>query len=440
MGNTTFYYKAKNDKEKIDWKDIFSEYKKKHTKSELEYALTAGTSLNTATEKDMLAKWQKPWMFYPLLKGGLILLAIMYGVFLAMYYVMGGYTDSLFVMTQIIPPLIIPIILMIFIWELNIPRNISIYELLAVFLVGGFLSFAATSVMWKVIGEGPGIFSSSFAGFREEPAKLIAAVIWLVILGKQKKIYGITGLVIGAAVGSGFSGFESISYAMRFADSGGFESMIEVQIKRLIYAIGGHTIYAAPYVGALALAMKREGKLTGSCFLDRDFLLTFASSTALHFIWNAHFWNEGLESLIKSIIIIILLWIELLYILRKCLYEVVSIGRYQGQQNSVRAGQIAVKAIKGAIKGAIWFSKGEETLLIGREGGQFNFPSNARGISRKHCSIQLTQQGWTVRDLNSSYGTYINDGRKLAPGIDWPLHNGDIIYLAEKEQAFQVLF
>ena len=87
MGNTTFYYKVKNDKDKIDWKDIFSEYKKKHTKSELEYALSAGTSLNSATEADMLEKWQKPWMFYPLLKGGLILLAIMYVLFFVTLFI-----------------------------------------------------------------------------------------------------------------------------------------------------------------------------------------------------------------------------------------------------------------------------------------------------------------------------------------------------------------
>ena len=150
MGNTTFYHKVKKDKDKIDWRDIFSEYKKKHTKSELEYALSAGTSFNAATEADMLEKWQKPWIFYPLLKGGLILLGIVYGLFLVSLFTVGT-TDSLENMTIMIPPLIIPIILMIFIWELNIPRNISIYELLTVFLVGGFLSFAATALMWHVI-------------------------------------------------------------------------------------------------------------------------------------------------------------------------------------------------------------------------------------------------------------------------------------------------
>ena len=60
MGNTVFYRQLNEDARQIGWKDIFSEYRKKHNHEDLEYALAAGTSLNTASEEYMLQKWRKP--------------------------------------------------------------------------------------------------------------------------------------------------------------------------------------------------------------------------------------------------------------------------------------------------------------------------------------------------------------------------------------------
>ena len=78
MGNTFFYRQVKSGGDEITWKDIFSECRRKHTRQELEYALSAGTSMNQVSEADMLKKWQKPWVFYPLLKGGLLLVFLTY--------------------------------------------------------------------------------------------------------------------------------------------------------------------------------------------------------------------------------------------------------------------------------------------------------------------------------------------------------------------------
>ena len=249
MAYTEFYQQLETDSGKITWKDVFSEYRRKHTKADLEYALLAGTSLDSATEENMLSKWKKPWVFYPLLKSGLALVALIYGLLYLSIVFFGGVTLN--EMVYIIPPLIIPMIVMIFIWELNIPRNISIFELLGYFLVGGLVSFFALIIMLELIHGG----DASQAAFREEPAKLVAALILLIFFSKKKKVYGLTGLVIGAAVGAGFGGFESIGYAMK---AGELEIMNAVsnEIVRGVFALGGHTVYCAPYVGAIALGMK----------------------------------------------------------------------------------------------------------------------------------------------------------------------------------------
>lgn len=436
MANTEFYRQLESDAGKITWKDVFSEYRKKHTKADLEYALLAGTSLDGATEENMLKKWKKPWVFYPLLKSGLALVALMYGLLFVSIEFFQGVT--FLGMLLMIPPLIIPMIVMVFIWELNIPRNISIYDLMKYFLVGGLLSFFMLVIMLQFIDGGP----ASWAAFREEPAKLFAALILLYFFSKQKKVYGLTGLVIGAAVGAGFGGFESVAYAMS-AGENGFLGIVSSEIIRGIFALGGHVLYCAPYTAAFALEIKDRG-FKPENFLGRDFLITFACSTAAHYVWNSELFLEF--GIMRNIVIMILLWAELLYIARKCLQQAVVIGRRRQKSYGrdvtrpmAHAGSICVECISGPLKGTRWRDFGKDVLTIGRSPEmEICITKNANGVSRKHCSIQRTSGGWMIRDMNSTYGTYTNRKNKLLPGKDYVLLPGEIIYLGGKENAFQV--
>lgn len=455
MGNEQFYQKLAQDAE-IKWKDIFSECRRKHSREELEYALLAGTTLNSATEANMLQKWRKPWVFYPLLKAGAALIVLVYGLLFVNLNMIGNVTSGFLLMMTAIPPFVMPVIIMIFIWELNIPRNLSIYELFGFFLAGGLLSFLGTSVMFDFVQSGP----AKLAAFREEPAKLAAALLILYFFSKKKKVYGLTGLVIGAAVGAGFGSFESITYAQ---SAGGIQDIVGNQILRGIYALGGHTLMSAPYAAAVALEMK-DSRLSWNCIWNKDFLVTFGSSVLLHYIWNSDLSDFGIRNpsgtlaLCKNIIVIIFFWIELLYMARKCLRQVVLIGsgsRGKGGSAGSRkaaatgagsrkvaaagAGSIRGECTGGAIRGAVWQSEGADILMIGRDPDLgFHIPGKAGGVSRRHCCIRKTSQGWILRDMDSTYGTFINGSQKLMPNVDYTLHSGDMIYLAGKENAFRV--
>lgn len=445
MGNTFFYNEAKKEHSKITWKDILSESFKKHSRSDLEYVMATGTAMNKTTEEDMLQKWHKPWVWVSALKAGLLLVAILYAVFFAVNYLAGGYSVAAMYMLVIIPPVVFPVILCIFLWELNIPQNISIYELCKYILLGGFISLALNSIMYIFFPGGP----ASMAAFREEPVKLAASLIFIGLMAKKRKIYGITGLVVGAAVGCGFAGFESIEYAMDALNEVGLLGAVLSHIVRGMNVLAGHTVFCAPYVAAVALHMK-DSKISVNSFLNTDFIVTYLVSTTMHYWWNSS------SAVWEQIAITIILWIQLLYITKKCLKQVVSIGHYQsgsamtypsfseeyspgGEAAVTRAGgSITVVCIGGVLKGAVWQSSGKDALYIGRgEGNGFRYPNGTKGVSGNHCSIQHTAQGWAVVD-SSTYGTEVRRVGKLQRGAAQLLQSGDVITLAGTEQAFQV--
>lgn len=444
MGNTVFYREAGKENSKITWKDIFSESFRSHTRQERDYAMTVGTSLRPVNEETMLQTWQKPWLWFYYGKFGVALILL-----LIFAYVVAGDFLLFQVMPLFIPPLIVPMIIMVFLWELNIPQNISVMELLIYFLVGGVVSLIITSMLFVFI---PGGFAP-FAAFREEPAKLIPSVffLWYFEKKKEKKIWGLTGLVIGGAIGAGFSGFESIQYA--------FDDGFATEVLRAVTAVGSHMLYCAPYVAALALAIHKHRCFSWKCLLDKGFLAAFAIGTAFHAAWNSldYLGLDIYDAIFMIVVIIVLLWVHLLYWVRKCLTEVVNEGHYvsgsgdliggtpnpisiNGQHDTVVrpiARALRIECIAGSQAGRQWGSKGTP-ITIGRSYGcSIQVRGESRGVSWQHCIIQNTERGWTVKDLDSSYGTYVSE-RKLVPGEAALLSDGEIVHLGSKLVGFRV--
>ena len=481
MANTVFFKKAFENVSTITWGDVFSDFRKQHSKEDFDYALLAGTSLDKATEDNMLHKWRKPWIFYPILKGGVALIIFIYLLFFITIYFSYDTASTLWLMTAIIPPLITPIVLLVLIWEMNIPRNISFYGVIGYFLIGGLLSFFIISFLFSVV---PNI-TPSFAAFREEPAKLIVIMVILWFFGRNNKIYGLTGLVIGAAVGAGFGAFESVEYAMSSTDV--YEMVIN-QVFRGVFALGGHTLYCAPYAAELALGMK-EHKMTAKAFVRAPFLLSFVISCALHFLWNM---SLGSFELWKDIAIIITLWLILLMTIRKCLKQIADIGleaerkkEYEEHYKEVReiscreinsgydrnhsvekknlkliadefeednlgktmfetpikedAGKLVIMCIKGDLEGNEKTIKRGSEINVGRSPEcEFRFPAKAKGVSRNHCIIRFSSEGCIITDLGSSYGTYINKENKIPAYETIGIKDKDVIYLGGGDNVLQV--
>lgn len=422
-GNTEFYRKAAAST--LTLKDVFSDVFKHHNKKDGERMFMAGTSLTTPSESEMLSEWRKPWLFAWAGGIGLIFIILMSVIALS------GAEIFALVPLVFVGATVIPMAVLLFFWEMNIPRNIPIYDVLLMFLIGGAFSLIFTLIMNSIVGDVP----PYLAPLTEEPAKLIALCIFL---RKPKNKYVLNGMLIGAAVGTGFAAIETMGYALR---SGNY---IGILLLRGTLSPGGHVAWAAMYGGALAM-IKGSQKLETKHFTDKSFLTYFGIAFLLHFIWNS---NIGLLPLplfgdLKYLILIIAGWLALLSMMKKGIQQVLSLSSAPALHNNNAYSPVmasSLRGISGMYKDCSFPLSGGR-LVLGRNSKQSNivFSSSTPGISSLHCEIRNDGGKIVLVDMGSSYGTFLSNGTKLVPNQPYVVHVGDKFYLASHNNQFEIM-
>lgn len=450
--NTTFFQKASENKRSISWGDIFSDVWKKHRKDQRTALLTKGMGSHIPAPNRMLSDWQKPWLFARILIAGLIL-SVLIGISCVIF---PGY--GMLLMLCLLPAFVVPLSVMLFYWEMNIPGNISIYEALLLTLLGGCLSLTVTGIMRTVF---PGISEIAFlAG--PLPEELAKCLIVTIFLCRKKYNYGLQGILIGGAVGVGFSAMESAGYALQIFDIGIqnamgtniiIRSMADILVRRGVLAIGGHVVWAALYGGALAL-IKGKGKMSPKCFANSLFWLTFSAAFLLHTAWNfsasylagklpdslvaslAKFEAGTVTQWVKYIVLIILAWLLLFYIMKKSIRQMVSVDEMY--HNAANSAEAVIQGVSGLLNGKTYMLTAGTPLIFGRRTEKCNvlFKNETKGISSLHCEIKWYNGKVLIKDLGSTYGTWLNEGTRLEPNKYYELPDQGVFYLGSKENMF----
>ena len=444
MANTSFYGKLRDQNKSVSWSDILSESFKKHDQMDKDRLLAVGTAAWKVNDGNMLNKWRKPWLWTRLLLVFVIMAA------LTVLGLIAFRTQPIFyTMAMVLLPITLPLTELVLLWELNIPQNLSLWDVIKYFLIGGILSLLFSIAGFYILGHiDPEL--GQYAPLAEEPGKLIAILIFISAVKKRNngKIYGITGLVIGAAVGAGFAAFESIMYVLEaFGENTavvtsdivngsvagiygvnevvtyGMSQALVVILWRMLSALGGHIQYAAPYAAALVYGnadSKRSGIFTGR------FLLAFAVSCILHALWNMA------GGMAVCIALIVVMWAILLHWVNKCMKEVYAAG------TSPAASMPIIRWLYGPFAGQNMTVTTGVSMHIGRaSGNQVVFPADTVGVSREHCVLRANPD-LTIEDCASSAGTFV-DGKKLVPHTINRLKTGQKVALGSGKNSFEVM-
>ena len=316
-------------------KSLFSEVFGRHEKGEVENAFTVGVPSTTPEIGAVDASWPRPWLFMRMLFASVLL----YLLFLA-----GWEKTTNF---NLLPGLIlvgsfaIPISTLVFFFEINVRKNVSLYQVVKLFFLGGTLGILFSLVGFSGLDSlfGTDTFGAVDAGPIEETAKLLA------VIGVARSVqyrYKINGLLFGAAVGAGFAAFESAGYALTVCLSGVIEASSKAAVaeraaetfafgffqtmsntKDLILVRGalspfGHVVWSA-IAGAALWRVKRGRAFEFGMLSQGRFLRLFLVPVVFHMVWNS---NWELPFYGKYLILGALAWIVVLSLLQEGLREI----------------------------------------------------------------------------------------------------------------------
>jgi RsiW-degrading membrane proteinase PrsW (M82 family) len=277
---------------------LFSETFKKHPPEEIENLFSVGTSLTTPPLSDEMKKFPTPWVFFRALMASLLV----FFVFLVMYF--GTSNSNLVPGVIIVGSFSVPLATLIFFFEMNTPRNVSMYRVLSFVFAGGTVSLLLTFVLSSMTGLST-VLGSGAAGIIEESAKLAAVVFFLTLLPANQYPYRLNALLFGAAVGTGFSAFESAGYALRYGLQGGANVMVNVIVVRALLTPLAHIAWTA-ITSAAYWSARRHHATIKEAITSPTFLKLFAAPVVLHFLWNTigNFWINAALGFVAWVIII----------------------------------------------------------------------------------------------------------------------------------------
>lgn len=293
----------------IDLGVLFSQVFQPHTKEEQEELFICGTKNTTPKESEIMDEWPKPWLY-------MRVLAVLAITFVCLLFISTVFNNTNGLPgTIFVGAMTIPFALVVFFWETNAPRNISLIEVVKLFFLGGALSLVSTLILYAVIEVRElDYIGAILVGICEEIGK---GIIIYQFLKAIKYRYILNGLLIGACIGAGFAVFETAGYAFNYLLAYGTGQMFDVLMLRGILSLGGHVVWSAMVGGGIVIAKTKNNAL----------IQFMAIAIVLHAIWDMpiHF---GSEFYLVQIILTVIAWIIILTLISSGLKQVKRISNY----------------------------------------------------------------------------------------------------------------
>jgi RsiW-degrading membrane proteinase PrsW (M82 family) len=301
---------ASTDKlEGFSFKEIFRETFKKRGPDAVEEYLGVGSPRSTPPLEMVDINWPKPWMFFRVLAG----LAVAYAAIYALYIYTGNEKPMIAIM--VLATFAVPMATLTFLWEMNTPRNVSVIEIIKLFVVGGGISVLVITLGYITPLFSAGAFYQ--AGILEESGKLLAVIVVLWGARGARYPYQLNGILFGATVGAAFACSETLGYGMdafapglvAFVKNGGLDqifaglpqgatvgwgiilmpvmkaTLMELNVRAILSPFG-HIVWTAIAAGAF-WRVKGDRPASFAMLIDGRFLRAFIIPVILHALWDS---------------------------------------------------------------------------------------------------------------------------------------------------------
>jgi protease PrsW len=290
--------------------EMFSAIFKKRSDEEIEQYFGVGGPTTTPALLDVDTSWPRPWLFFKTFLAALLV------------YFCFDYGWSEFHNANLIPALItvgsfaIPFSILVFFFEVNAPRNVSLYQVFKLVILGGALSLVASLFLFRLTNLHTWMGAPA-AGIIEEVGK---AVVLLLVVNKAKFKWTLNGMLFGAAIGCGFAAFESSGYAFRYLwSTESSEVMSDVIYTRAwLNILGGHVLWAS-MVGAALWRVRGQEKFRWEMVADIRFWRVLAIAAVLHAVWDCNF-NPPMY--LKEVALGFVAWVVILSLVQDGLKQV----------------------------------------------------------------------------------------------------------------------
>jgi RsiW-degrading membrane proteinase PrsW (M82 family) len=269
-----------------------------------------GSALTTPPIEMVDTNWPKPWMFFRMLMALVIAAAVLYSV----WYFTGQDESNLLPAFIFISAFAMPLAVLVFMFEMNTPRNVSVIQLGKLFLVGGVVGLCMAILEYQV----PAI--ANLPGPIEESSKLLAVILVMYGIRGAGYKYELNGILFGCAVGAGFACFETSGYAL-FSGAGfvsvlqsetiqavlkfaqgqitqaqaiaavnqatpdAVKSMVSLLAMRGLESPGGHVVWTPIAAGAF-WRVKQDRPVSFGMLADKRFLMAFLIPVLMHTLWD----------------------------------------------------------------------------------------------------------------------------------------------------------
>lgn len=433
--NDAFYARA--EKERIGLKDLFSQAFRRHTRGSAFQALTRQAVLPA----EALERWQKPWLFVRLF-GMLLLLTVLC---VAAYEYDIAEINGMYIYAYFWACCVVPFTLMLFLWELDMFTGFSVFEAFGLALAGGVICLVVSLPIQNALAAaGSGMALRTFA----DHAVLLLMAVALMVFGR-KRMYGLSGMVMGAAIGAGFTVLQLFRDAVLQSGSASYAFAPGVES-----FFGNYSLWLAASLGALCLRTKGE-RLKPLDLLDARFLGLFVLGMAENLLQSADnaalgssfaFLNQSLFTLpilkvdvvLKEPILLVIGWTALILTIRPCLHQALRVGNWKRapeKKEAIVTGRLL--GLEGTCAGRVVSIPAGRPLRIGREQGAGMLTLTSSSVSRTHCELFMQNGRMIVRDLGSSNGTWLN-GKRLESNRDASVKPGDRLEIGSKKERFEV--